>query len=85
MTNKTHGYLIVLFDSTSAALLAERLLNRKSIAYKIIPVPRRLSSDCGVCLRILEEDRLAVEEAFKGAVDVQAICCLESKITSDIG
>ena len=43
---------VILFPSIHFALRAEKLMKEKGIAYKLIPVPRHLSSDCGVCLRI---------------------------------
>ena len=50
---------VILVYSTSHALRAERLLEKAGIACKLIPVPRHLSSDCGVCIRLLlvERDR----------------------------
>jgi hypothetical protein len=35
----------------SHTLSAEKALKRQHIDVKLIPVPRELSSDCGVCLR----------------------------------
>jgi hypothetical protein len=43
---------VILFPSIHFALRAEKLVKEKGIAYKLVPVPRHLSSDCGVCLRI---------------------------------
>jgi len=43
---------VILFPSVHFALQAEKLVKAKGISYKLIPVPRQLSSDCGVCLRI---------------------------------
>ena len=62
---------VALFYSVSSALRAEKLLKREGIMIKPIPVPRHLSSDCGICLRferpdeeritrILEEERVEV-------------------------
>ncbi|MBM4353428.1 MAG: DUF3343 domain-containing protein [Deltaproteobacteria bacterium] len=48
---------VVLFDSTSAALRAEKLSRAAGLDVKLIPVPRHLSSDCGLCLRFRESDR----------------------------
>jgi hypothetical protein len=44
-------YCIVLFDTTQAAIRAEKVLNRAGIKTKLIPVPRHISSDCGISLR----------------------------------
>ena len=43
---------VILFPSIHFALRAEKMMKQKGILHKLIPVPRHLSSDCGVCLRI---------------------------------
>lgn|GEM_PF-1503798 len=44
------GY--ILFHTSSAAFRAERLATRSGLAApRLVPTPRELSSDCGVCLR----------------------------------
>lgn len=69
-------YGVVLFHSTSGALLAEKLLKKEGIVYKIIPVPRHLSSDCGVCLRFHSQDESQVRGVLKGKVEIQSFCTL---------
>ena len=65
---------MVLLFSTNHAMRAERILARAEIDNKLIPVPRQLSSDCGVCVRIDRVDRHAAQEALAAAgLDVQAI------------
>ena len=49
-------HAVILVDSTSQALRIEKLLNTEGLTCKLIPVPRHLSSDCGVCLRFLQAD-----------------------------
>jgi len=55
-------YSVVLFHSISGALRAEKLLKAESISIKLIPVPRHLSSDCGICVRFAREDEAKVKE-----------------------
>ncbi len=43
---------VVLFVNTQAAIRAEQALQAEGIASKLIPVPRELSSECGMALRI---------------------------------
>lgn len=57
-------YLVALFASTSDALRAEKALSLRGIPYKLIPVPRHLSSDCGVSIRFRAESLEAVERVF---------------------
>jgi hypothetical protein len=59
------SYAVVLVDSTSHALRLEKLLQRQAIPCKLIPVPRKISSDCGVCIRIRREDTGAVRSVVE--------------------
>ena len=63
------SYNVILFESVSHALRAEKLLKAQGIACKLIPVPRQLSSDCGVCLRISLSVKDQVESILKGKMD----------------
>lgn len=60
-------HAVLLFDGTSQALRAERVLQRAGVACKLIPVPRHLSSDCGVCLRVARADGVAARAALAAA------------------
>jgi hypothetical protein len=65
-------YAVILVYSTSYALRAEKVLQAAGIPCKLIPVPRQLSSDCGVCVRIQRADREAagrVLEAERVEID----------------
>jgi hypothetical protein len=42
---------VVLFNTSSAALRAEKKLIADGLAIKLIPTPRELSSNCGIALR----------------------------------
>jgi len=67
-------YAVVLFHSTSHALRAERVLLAEHVLCKLIPVPRHLSSDCGVCVRVEAASREAVLRALDGAgVEIEGI------------
>lgn len=65
MTGENHA--VVLVYSTSYALRAEKVLAGAGIDCKLIPVPRHLSSDCGVCVRVAWAEREAVRRALEGA------------------
>ena len=58
-------YGVILFPSTYFALRAEKKSKEKGLSVKLIPVPRHLSSDCGVCLRISWEQRETIESLLK--------------------
>jgi hypothetical protein len=73
---QANSYGVVLFHSTSGALRAEKLLKKEGIEYKLIPVPRHLSSDCGVCVRFSSQDESLVKKALAEKVEIQSICSL---------
>jgi len=55
----------VLFRSVNHVMWADRLLSKSKIPHKLIPVPRHLSSDCGVCIRIKPDVMENVQSALK--------------------
>lgn len=69
----TESQAVILFHTSNHALRAEKLLQTESIDCRLVPVPRELSSDCGVCLR-LSRDLLDTACALlaKRRVDVAA-------------
>ena len=63
----SEAFAVILPQSTSHALRGEKILKHAGIASKLIPVPRALSSECGVCLRILREDQERARQALDAA------------------
>ena len=59
-------YSVVLLHSVSEALRAEKLLKAESVSIKVIPVPRHLSSDCGICVRFERENESKVGKILAG-------------------
>jgi len=57
----------VLFHTSNHAIRAEKILGQAGIACRLTPVPRHLSSDCGVCIRIAQDDREAARVVLEGA------------------
>jgi hypothetical protein len=41
----------ILFTTIHEVLKAEKILKEQMVDVEIVPVPRSLSSDCGVCLK----------------------------------
>ena len=65
---------VILVYSTSHALRAEKLLRKAGIRCKLIPVPRHLSSDCGVCIRIARDDREGALAALqRAALEIEGV------------
>lgn len=66
---------VFLFESVHRVMKAEKLLKGKGIKIDLIPVPREISSDCGVAielpvglkeeaLRLLEEHKVSILEYY---------------------
>jgi len=71
-------YAVILVSSTSYAIRAERLLHLAGIRSKLIPVPRHLSSNCGVCVRIAQPDREAAQQALlQAGLEVEGVFDIE--------
>ncbi len=60
-------YVVILFPGTSHAVRAESLLVRAGVDCRLVPVPRQLSSDCGVCVRLAPGDEDRALEVLSGA------------------
>lgn len=73
----SEGYAVILVPSTSHAIRAEKVLLAAGIPCKMIPVPRHISSDCGVCVRVRRADaeaaRRTLEIARLEIEDVHAV------------
>jgi len=69
----TEEYHVILFDSVHYALRSEKILKEMGISHKLIPVPRHISSDCGICIRFTVDLRNRIEEALAGKVDIREI------------
>ncbi len=62
-------YVVFLFPSVSYALKAEKILKEQGIVHKLIPVPRHIGSDCGVCLRVTVDRQDTTASALQGRVN----------------
>lgn len=70
----SESYAVILVYSTSHAMRIEKLLGKRGIACKMIPVPRQISSDCGVCIRIARAQVEAARETIeKARIEIQGI------------
>jgi bacterioferritin-associated ferredoxin len=67
-------YAVILVHSTSHAMRVEKVLHAAGLACKLIPVPRQISSDCGVCIRVRNQDLEAALQAAKMAqIEVEGV------------
>jgi len=66
-------YVVFLFPSVSYVLKAEKILKDREIDHKLIPVPRHVSSDCGVCVRVDADQKERVIGVLQGTTDWESI------------
>jgi hypothetical protein len=72
MTDARHA--VILVYSTSHAIRIEKLLAARGVTSKLVPVPRQLSSDCGVCVRIASTaTEVARQTVVVAGIEVQGI------------
>ena len=58
---------VAIFHSIHRVLRAEQLLKRAGVEFLLIPVPRQLTADCGLALRIAPGQLPAVFAVLRAA------------------
>lgn len=58
------GDCVAIFHSIHRVMKAEKVLKQQKLNILLIPVPRQLTSDCGLAIRFAEPLRPAVEAAL---------------------
>ena len=63
---------IATFHTHLSALMTSRNLNARGAKASMMPVPRKLSSSCGTCVRYLAEEELldAMDSDVEGVYEV---------------
>lgn len=74
MITQSIKYLGAFFQSVSHVLQAEQVLKEAGVPHKIIPIPRKISTDCGICIRFLPEYREFLENTLADKVERYKIC-----------
>lgn len=59
--------IVLIFRGTHQVLSAEKALKRGGVPMRLIPVPRRLTSDCGLAIRIPAAQRKPAREVLARA------------------
>lgn len=58
---------VAIFHSIHRVLKAEKMLKKASMSFLLIPVPRQLTSDCGLALRFSPEVKEELLQALQEA------------------
>ena len=56
---------VAIFHSVHRVMKAEKILKYEDVEMLLIPVPRQLTSDCGLAIRYPEKDRERIEQILK--------------------
>lgn len=64
---------IFVFESIHCVMKAEKLLKGKGVKISLIPVPREISSDCGVAIELSGE----LEKEARLLLRENSVCILE--------
>ena len=56
---------IIVFPSTHSALRAERVAKREELEVGIIPVPRKISADCNMGMKVSMADKEATMKVLR--------------------
>mgnify|MGYP000968161532 CR=1 FL=1 len=67
------SYDVILFKAVSYALKAEKILKKENLPHKLIPVPKHISSDCGICLMVHLDMKDQVLTALQDKVDIENV------------
>jgi len=69
---------ILTFYSTYDALKTEKILGKENIKVELIPVPRTISSDCGIGIDFNCEEQEKIKEVLKAkALDIAGMYIYE--------
>lgn len=74
MSRAAPTHRLYLVPSASHAIKGEKALLRAGVLCALIPVPRTVSSQCGVCLRVTLADSTRASEALtRAGIEVSGI------------
>jgi hypothetical protein len=75
--NEKPQYSVMLFKAVSYVLKAEKILKKEGLPHKLIPVPKNISSDCGICLRFEPALQSKIEVALLNKVEIEEVRALK--------
>ena len=63
---RTKKWLLVTFFTTAGAMKMEKVCKASGCPGKLVPVPRSITSDCGIAWRVELSDRPLIEKLTEG-------------------
>lgn len=56
----------LVFETTHLTMKAEKILKAEGIPFRLFPKPRSVISECGIIVKVLEEDLARASQVCKG-------------------
>lgn len=72
-----HRVYYLFFHTIHDVLKADKVLKKKGARYELVPVPRNLSSDCGMCIKL--DDNLQEIKDHLGAIEMDKCFLFDGK------
>jgi len=68
------GMSVFVLHSIHNVMKAEKILKDRKIAFDTIPVPKEISSDCGMAIMAVSTEAIEVKQVFmKSGIDIKGI------------
>ncbi len=64
MSNSTDNEYIFIFNSIHRVMKAERILKKAGVKFILMPVPRQLTSDCGLSIKYTGDRYAEIRDAL---------------------
>jgi hypothetical protein len=79
-------YVLIVLASASKAIKAESTLRAAGVEAVLMAVPRAVSSQCGVCLRVSLAKRQSAQEILgEAGIAVAAVCAVDDRLENIAG
>lgn len=78
-----NNYYVITFPNTHSAIKAEKLLEKSLLSFLIMPVPRVISSGCGLAIKTSPDNYNEVIAVLKaGGVSIQGAYAADRRVGS---
>jgi hypothetical protein len=78
-----HKVYFLLFNTIHDVLKVDKILKKEKVHFELVPVPRNLSSDCGMCVK-LEDNLEDIKQHIKD-ITMEKCFLFDGKTYVDLG
>jgi len=69
--------VFILFHTIHDVLRMEKILKKEGVTHELVPVPRNLSSDCGMCVRL--DDDIEKIRGYLDSFEIERSFCFDGQ------